>query len=336
MCVTQSAFRRTISASYNRKPKVRPEAHSRNRGRDMTQVIVAGALGVAIIITGGLFLRRFLGELAALRDQLTEYKRQITEIDKEMRAQRAHVTVLRQLLASEEGDADGPPPQAAVVNGHNGDSPPTAGRTPDAPHLVRRKGHLGLYIGGAAAALTALTTAARDAARAHGAHMVGAAAGAAVTAATVTAVTVQPWTHDVDYRPPSAASSASAPPTYAPPGSTPPRPPGSIPPTPSSSLSASASPASPSPTDDDSATPSGVVSPRDDTSPAGVGKELVDAIGDLLPAGGTLPGTSAPEPSPQEPAQTPSPSPPATADSGLCVGASVPVVLETEACLLGS
>ncbi|MGP4085423.1 hypothetical protein ACTWQJ_12570, partial [Streptomyces sp. KR55] len=111
----------------------------------MAWVIVAVALGV-ITINGGLFLRRLLGELA-------EVRRQITGIERQVRAQRAHVKALRQLLA-EEGEEDsegdgGPPPQAAVVNGHEPGPQPGAvaePHPPDRPEPVRRKKHLGLYL----------------------------------------------------------------------------------------------------------------------------------------------------------------------------------------------
>lgn len=150
----------------------------------MALVIVTGALGV-IIITGGLYLRSLLGELVELRNQLAECRRQITGIDRQMRAQRAHVTFLRQLLTEdEEGD---PHEQAAVVNGS---LHPSATHPPSHPKPVRRKRHLGLYLGGAVAALG---TAARVGLREHRSHLISAVTGAAVTATTVTAVAIQPW-----------------------------------------------------------------------------------------------------------------------------------------------
>ncbi|SMF86040.1 hypothetical protein, partial [Streptomyces sp. Amel2xC10] len=120
----------------------------------MTWVIVAGALGVTII-TGGLFLRRLLGELKAMRHQIAEQGRQITGIDRQVRRQRAHVTVLRQLL--EDDGENGPPPQAIAVNGDKPPAPADAGGEP-----VRRKKHLGLYLGGAIAALATIATVARQ------------------------------------------------------------------------------------------------------------------------------------------------------------------------------
>lgn len=171
----------------------------------MALVIVAGVLGV-ITICGGLFLRRLLGEVAELR-------RQITRFDRQMRAQRARETFLRQLIAYDgEEEGDWPPVEAAVVNGHR----PTA--TPlhleeSAP--VRRKKHLGLYLGGAVAALVTVSTAARHAVRAHGGQVIGAATATAVTAATVTLVTVQPWSISTSPSP-AFAPTASISPTWRP------------------------------------------------------------------------------------------------------------------------
>jgi len=185
----------------------------------MVFVIVAGALGVSII-TGGLFLRRLLGEIAELR-------RQITGIDRQMRAQRAHVTFLRQLL-TEDDAGDGPPSEAAVVNG-NADPPNFAYSLPG-PEPVRRKRHLGLYLGGAVAAIATVSSVARDALHGHRVQIISALVGAAATATTVTVVSVQPWTDNrSDW--PTSAPAVSAP-SPRPPTSPPPPPPSGGPPSP--------------------------------------------------------------------------------------------------------
>jgi hypothetical protein len=171
----------------------------------MTWVRVAGALGVimTIFVTGGLFLRRLLGELADLRGQLTEQRRQITGIDRQMRAQRAHVNFIRQLLA--EDDDSEPPPQAAVAGASDPSPSSVAGpHGPEAFQPVRRKRHLGLYLGGAVAALGTVSNAARLCARVHRGALVSALSAATISVATMTAVTVQPWTGSVGHRPPSS------------------------------------------------------------------------------------------------------------------------------------
>lgn len=262
----------------------------------MATVIVAGVLGV-ILITGGLFLRRLLGQLAELR-------RQITGIDREMRAQRAQVTVLRHLLADEE-DVDGPPGQAAVVNG----GPPV---TPTGPDPVRRKGHLGLHLGGVtAAALATISTVAREALRDHRAQLVAVVTGAAVTATTLTMVTVQPWRDGAAELPPSSVPTAASP-SYEPPMPPGPEPtdraPGSGPP-----------PTAPEPSPSATTRPRGSLSttvwPSGSASPA--------AMPETLP-GATTPGNSPSQPpgqtrrpttpgqthTPEQPGQTRAPGPP--------------------------
>ncbi|MFI0576206.1 hypothetical protein [Streptomyces tendae] len=312
----------------------------------MTWLIVAGALG-AISITGGLFLRRLLGELVALRGQLTELRRQITGIDRQLRAQRAHVNILRQLLAEDGDTTDGssPPPQAAVANGND----PAAGHGPEIRPPARRKRHLGLYLGGVAAALAAISGVVREIATAHRAQIVGAVTGAAMTAATVTVVTVQPWTDDAGHKPPAAAPPASSPPTTAPPETDPPQLPASMPPAPGASPPTTApetpgaSP-SPSPSWGNPSTgprpwftgvpivPAGAESPASHTSAA--------APDDASHAAGSTPPDGSPEPSPEpskQPEEPPIEPPPVTAEpaeSGPCLDLSVPPLLDTDTCLL--
>ncbi len=278
----------------------------------MATVIVAAALGV-ILITGGLFLRRLLGELAELR-------RQITGIDRQMRAQRAHVTFLRQLLTEDEDDGDdGQPGEAAVVNG--GLEPPGPPPPSHGPEPVRRKRHLGLYIGGAVAALATISTAARGAVRDHRGQLIGAVTGAAVTATTVTMVTVQPGTSDHDQSWPPSAPTASDPPTSAPSGPVPPRPTGSPPasaasPSPTPSGTASSSPtaegapsASPHRSFPAPLVPIRGDMPIPETSPASPD----DSSGGATPSEdtGSGPPVAPPSPSGTPPAESPSPDDPA-------------------------
>ncbi|MGW1796853.1 hypothetical protein ACWCQN_12790 [Streptomyces sp. NPDC001984] len=165
----------------------------------MALVIVAVVLGV-IIITGGLFLRRLLGEIAELR-------RQITGIDRQMRAQRAREQFFRQLTTEEVTEEnDGPPVQASVVNGYQSVPEP---RPADGPEPVRRKRHLGLYLGGAGAIIAALGASVRESLREHRNQLVATATTAALTAATVTLVSVQPWSTDADQPPPASAPTAA-------------------------------------------------------------------------------------------------------------------------------
>ncbi|MCI3277456.1 hypothetical protein [Streptomyces cylindrosporus] len=290
----------------------------------MTAVIVAGALGV-IIITGGLFLRRLLGQLAELR-------RQITGIDRQMRAQRAHVTFLRYLLTDSEDEE--PPEQAAVVNGNPEPAPAVSETEP-----VRRKKHLRLYIGGLAAAVAMVGTVCRDALRYHRGQFIGAITGAAVTAATVTMVTVQPWSDDADGGARSSAPTAAPSATFWPPPTIQPPQPGlaTRSPSPSASgpepsLSASATPSQsnlPSPMDTSSLVPVGDASPVESASTPGQGEASGGSSPTVTPGGSTPPTESPPVAPPAE-----SPPPEQTANSALCLIADVAPVLDVEACLL--
>lgn len=159
----------------------------------MAMVIFASALGV-IIITEGLFLRRLLGDIAELR-------RQITGIDRQMRAQRAHVTALRQLLAEPDEEL----PREVAVSGGPAHLPPPR------PDPVRRKKHLGLHLGGFAL-VAAVGAAAREALHTHRGQLASAITGAAVTSTTVTALTITPWVDTADHigpQPPVPAVSPS-------------------------------------------------------------------------------------------------------------------------------
>lgn len=316
----------------------------------MAMVIVAGALGV-IIITGGLFLRRLLSELAQLHSQLAEARRQITGIDRQMRAQRAHVTFLRQLLTDDEDQDDGDgddsrPSQAAVVNGS---TEPPPGPAPGMPEPVRRKRHLGLYVGGAAAALATIGAGAREAIREYRGQLIGAATGVAVTATTVTMVTVQPWTDDHGQAWPSSAPTASASPMHSPPPFLSSQPPGSPPPSatwPSPSPSETAS-SSPTETGSPSARPDRTFRPwiglvREETpvaetslpAPASSGGDTpIDSTGSGSPTGTRSPPAPSPSPSAPPPSVPPPPGE-AMVDPLLELDVSVEGLLGLDACLL--
>ncbi|WP_406168996.1 hypothetical protein [Streptomyces sp. NBC_00996] len=298
----------------------------------MTSVIVAGALGVIMVICGVLFLRRLLGEVAELR-------RQITRFDREMRAQRAHVKFVRQLIEEEdedEGDDDGGPPvHAAVVNGEGAGLPPgaAAGVQPQAgPEPVLRKGNLALYIGGAVAAIATIITAARDALHAHRSQLIATVTGAAVTAAaTVTLITVQPWSDDASHQPPSSAPTAASSPGYTPPPG-----PG-ISESPSASPGKSA-PAGPQPTQ--SPGPAGeelIAADRASTGKPGRGHRPAASPGRVTPPGAThSPGPRAKSSGQGSapPGQTRPPSSPATSRGHhMCVGVSAEPLPTLEACL---
>lgn len=316
----------------------------------MVWFIAAGVLGVAISVTGGLYLRRLLGEI-------TELRRQITGIDREMRAQRARVKFLRHLIDNDGRDEgatdDRPPDEAAVANGGI-EHPPHAASEPGAgPGPVRRKKHLGLYLGGAVAALGTIAEAARSAIREHQGQVLGAITGAAVTATTVTVVTVQPWTTESRYKPPSSAPTADRSPTLwlPPPTVTPPQPtaPGEPP---TASPSPSPSEAEPSADTSVSPTPSGTGSPSPTatSSVAPIGEESPPAQPEpSVPSGSGPPGGGSPSgepdgdsPPPDDPAPpTPTGSPPpaapssaAPADALLCLGVALPPRLDADPCLL--
>lgn len=309
----------------------------------MVWVIVAGALGVIISVTGGLFLRRLLGEI-------TELRRQITGIDREMRAQRARVKVLRYLIT--EGGCEGgngPPAEVSVVNGGIESSPHSAADQPPGLEPARRKRHLVLFIGGAVAALATVSQVARQAMHYYQGQLVGAVTGAAVTAATVTLVTVQPWTNNVTMGPPPAAPTAVPPTAWPPPTLGPPQPP-------ATSLKPTASPApstvkpEPSPSASISLSPSGAVSPSppttssaaaiaDKSSPAAQPESTAPSDGGSPGDAGRSDGSGsgAPTTAGRTPAPSPRPLPSAApARYALCLHANAAPLSGVESCVLAA
>jgi len=270
-------------------------------------VIFASALGV-IIITEGLFLRRLLGDIAELR-------RQITGIDRQMRAQRAHVTALRHLLTEPDDEL---PRRAVAVSGGPAPSPPPR------PGPVRRKKHLGLHLGGALAIAATAGTAAREALAMHRSHLVSAIAGTAVTGTAVTALAITPWISTADHIGPQPSAPAAPPgqphpwlpaphpahsgttPTAASPASPPPLPSRSTTPVASPSTRYTEDAGAPGPTEE--APPSYIASPHPDGSPAdGPGLAEAATPSERPPPGQpeSLPPTPSAEPSPCITAATP-------------------------------
>ncbi|MFD4258165.1 hypothetical protein ACFWR9_11180 [Streptomyces sp. NPDC058534] len=259
------------------------------------------------------------------------------------------MNILREMLA-DDGDThdnndSSPPPQAAVAHG-NDPAPDPAGR-----HPIRRKRHLGLFLGGVAAAMATFSGVAREIAATHRIQLVGTVTGAAVAAATVTVITVQPWTDSTDYEPPSAAPSASAPPTPAPPGTQPPPTPapptrGASPSTAAQDSSGSPSPSptrgSPSPRASPESTDVPIVQAGDEPSATAASPAASDGVpGNTGGTSGESPPTGSPGPSPEQPrppVDPPTEPPPVaeeSADSGLCLDLSLVPLLDADACLLG-
>lgn len=169
----------------------------------MIWIVLAAGLGVANFIIVALLFRR-------LRNNLN---RQLTS----MRAERNSEWILSALI--EAGAPDERESTAQAVNG-NGFEPPPAGQP------VRRKRHLGLFLGGGLAALFAAVQEAFSDARKTRRGQLAASAVGLTAAATATALLVAaPWHHS--QRTPSSAPTvtitatgqASTPPPVPPPGS---------------------------------------------------------------------------------------------------------------------
>lgn len=278
----------------------------------MAIVIFASALGV-IIITGGLFLRRLLGDIAELR-------RQITGIDRQMRAQRAHVTALRQLLAEPDTEL----PREAAVSGSPAPLPPPR------PDPVRRKKHLGLHLGGPLAIVVAAGSAIREALHSYRGHLAGAISGAAITGTTVTALAIAPWMDSADHIGPQPAAPPGQSTLWVPPphpshgGTTEPvGSPASVGPPSSSS---SAAPVSPSEPDVEDITP---LEPADEPPPA----PLASLEPDDAPSGSPGPIDEVPAVAPEtdEPTESPPPTPPV--EPGPCLTGMTPT--SEDVCPLG-
>lgn len=283
----------------------------------MIHFILAAGLGLQFIVVVLLFRR--------LRQNLNRQLR-------DMRAERNSEQILRALQGAPEA-------QHQAVWAANGIHPEPA--LSGVAHPVRRKKHLGLYLGGGLAAMTVtVSQAMRETWKSHPLHLAGTVVGmAAVTTVTMVLLTYQPW-QDGDQRPPSSAPTAA--PSFIPP------PTGTRTPSPSPSQETGASP-SPSPSSTvpaSSALPmseSTEADPSAETDPSG--KHTPTTPGpqppDHPPASGTAPGPSpSGDDAPPPPNTTPSPSPPAEPEptqdsSGPCVGLTVMPVVSAVTCLLG-
>lgn len=277
----------------------------------MIGIVLAAGLGTANFIAIALLFRRMRNNL----------NRQLSN----MRAERNSEWILRALQAAPEQRA------AQAANGRGFEPPPTG------PEPVRRKKHLGLFLGGGlAAAFAALSQTARQAARTHPVALGLAAAG---VAAAATVVAVAPWQNDASRSPSSAptATITTSPPEPASPTATP------------TNLAPTGSPSAPT------GPPRATVSPPAPPAPAVPGSSpgvLVPIVRTTRPAsspGGTPTGRPAPQPPDRGgagPTATitppPSPSPSATptatyapAVRGVCLGVHLDPLLRVRLCPLG-
>jgi hypothetical protein len=291
----------------------RTETH-RVQGKRMIWIILAAGLGANFIVVVLLFrrLRRDLGR--QLRD---------------MRAEHNSEAILSALKGTPK-----PTQQQTAQRVANGNwletAPPPGGQEP-----VRRKKHLGLFIGGGAVAAFAVTLgqAARAAWQMHRGQVIGAAvAGAVVTTATVLVLAYAPW-RDGDNAPSSSAPTAGPTASYT---QTPPRGP-----TPSANPSQSAGGPQPSESSSPSGSVPGRASPMDTTSVIPIGEEPEPTAAPSSPVQSPPPSAvppGSPTPEPTTPSQPPSVEPSADEPpdaSGQCLGVSLAPVLNIEACLLG-
>jgi hypothetical protein len=287
----------------------------------MIWIVLAAGLGVANCIVLALLFRRLRGDL----------NRQL----RDMRAERNSELILHAL----RGVPDLQQPAVRAANGTGTELVPPPGGT----HPVRRKKHLGLYLGGGLAAMVVTAAqAVRKSWKTHPIQLAGAAVGVATLAAVaVVLLTYTPWQNHP--RPPSSAP--TAPPTTNPP------PVGTEPPTAGPSRTPSVSPSSganrlvtpygttgpsPAPTASGgvSALPSGGQNPAEPGPQPPHGPPPADtgpgpSSGDTPPPAGTTP-PPVPPPPPAEPEPTQS-----SGSSGLCVDVAAMPVVGLIVCLLG-
>jgi hypothetical protein len=273
----------------------------------MIWVVLATGLGAHCIVFVLLF-RRLRGDL----------NRQL----RDMRAEHNSEWILRALR-----DAPG----RAVVQAANGrgHEPPPMG-----PQPVRRKRHLGLFLGGGVAALLTTTRSARDRRRSHRRQFATTAAAAAVTATTIALVILSPWEDDSNDGPPSSAPTAGPTASLTP----------SEPPSGSSALPSRSGPAGgdgPEP-DGSASTPTTTpMVPIDEmsgaTGPHGQPEEPPPAGGEPSPGSPTSGAPPPAESPPQEtpPGEPPTEQPPMPPPPGLCIRLVVGLVLDLDACIFG-
>jgi hypothetical protein len=262
----------------------------------MIWIVLAGGLGVANFITVALLFRR---------------DRQLSRQLSDMRAERNSEWILHALKSVPDNRE-----QAAPAA--NGDyQPPAVG-----PQPVRRKKHLGLFLGGgSAAALASLGLAARRAWQRHPHIVVAGALGAVTAAAVGVALT---GVH------PGSSSGGGSPPTWPPTTATvtatrsrgsspPPAPAGSPPASSSPGLSPPASPT-------ESRSPASPPAPPGGEASSGSGAQSSSPSS----------GTSRPPGRPTTAGPSTTPSPPPT--SGIhvpCLDVEVAPILELAICLAG-
>jgi hypothetical protein len=282
----------------------------------MIWIILAAGLGANIIIVTLLF-RRLRGDL----------NRQLRDVRAEHNSER----ILHALRAVPE----------QAVQAANG----TGGVAPELPlgsQPVRRKKHLGLFIGGAVAAMVAaLSQSLRDAWGAKPGQVIGAAAGvAAVAATTILLLAYPPWEDDGSGPPSSAPTAAptvtsSPEPTQRPPSARPssrPSPPPSD--APDNTVPATSAPG---PTADGQWRET--VAPNPQLSASSSRAEPPPAP---PPVGSDNPTDPAPTPTPEPPPADPSPgtpssepSPSAPSRSALCLALVAAGLVDIRVCLGG-
>ncbi|WP_262059742.1 hypothetical protein [Streptomyces sp. STR69] len=271
--------------------------------------ILAAALGANTVIVLLLFRR--------LRQDLAQsLSRQVTAIRVEITRDR----VIRQLTDTQGRAGGEQEPTEAIALAIGAESEPEA--PPPQLQPIRRKGHLGLYIGGAMAmVVTALARAAREALRIHRRQSaLGILAAAAATTTTVTVLTLTPWVDGSDIDPPpavpSVALTAFPDPGHTAPGSS----------TTNPSLASTIGPRrTGGPSSDQSllAAVGGRLTPVDDS-----------AAPSPTPSAGTTPVESPTQAVTAAPTENPTQSSSSPTSSTACTGLSV-AVLDVQACLLG-
>lgn len=279
----------------------------------MSWIVLAAGLGANCIVLALLFRR--------LRADLN---RQLRDV----RAERNSEWILHALQASPE-----PTEQQAMqaANGSGLEPEPRSG-----PQPVRRKKHLGLYIGGGLAALgVTLVQVAREAWQSHRGQLVAAAAATAAAAtATVLLLAYAPWRDDDGRRPPSSAPTAGPAPSYTQPPPSAPTP--SASPSPPGSASQPSESARPTPDGPTPGSPTATAPPV--PTPDGPEPTATPSQPEETQPPGSNPPPARPEPEPTPPAEPPPGSPPAEeptstpVPSAPCAGLAVRVLI-IEACL---
>ncbi|SDM47771.1 hypothetical protein SAMN04487981_101651 [Streptomyces sp. cf386] len=271
----------------------------------MIGIVLAAGLGFANLIFVALLFRR---------------GRQLSRQLSDMRAERNSEWILRALQ-----DA----PDQPAVRAANGaaSKPPPAG-----PQPVRRKRHLGLYIGGLAAAMVALGGTVRNALQTPRGQWTAAAVGAAAVATAITLLIATQWPAD-KRGPRSSAPTATVTVSVAPPSTPAPSATGSPPAT--NGPPAAVSPMAPA---SDSAASTTAGSASWATADGGMSSVPITPAGSASSGGSAEPspptGRPSPAPSTPEPPVDPTPSP-SPGRSGLCLALALWPVLDLAACLAG-